>query len=179
MERRSGRNNVGQVPNGPVGGEGADVLRIIQTMLGNQQQQMENQQQQTELLRQELAAPKEQRPGNVSDFRRLQPAIFTGVERPLEAEQWLTDTTDLLNAARVPNENQVEVAKIQLKDIARTWWLAEEASEEVITGNIRVHSHPVLALFDSGASHCYISDNFVAVHSIPCLLYTSPSPRDS
>ena len=78
-----------------------------------------------------------------------------------------------------------------------------EASEEVITGNIRVHSKPVLALFDSGASHCYISDNFVAVHSIPvkvldhkweistgngvvlssrvctCLLYTSPSPRDS
>jgi len=96
-------------------------------MLGNQQQQMENQHQQTELLRQELAAPKEQKPGNISDFRRLQPAVFTGVERPLEAEQWLTDTTDLLNAARVPKENQVEVAKIQLKDIARTWWLAEEA----------------------------------------------------
>jgi len=130
MERRSGRNYVGQVPNGPVGGENADVLRIIQTMLGNQQQQMENQQQQTELLRQELAAPKEQKPGNVSDFRRLQPAIFTGSEKPLEAEQWLTDTTDLLNAARVPQESQVEVAKIQLKDVARTWWLAEEARLE-------------------------------------------------
>ena len=123
MERRSGRNNIGQVPNGPVGGESADILKVIQTM-------MENQQQQTELLRQELAAPKEQRPGNVSDFRRLQPAIFTGVEKPLDAEQWLTDTTDLLNAARVPKENQVEVAKIQLKDIARTWWLAEEARLE-------------------------------------------------
>jgi len=91
---------------------------------------MENQQQQTELLRQELAAPKGQRPGNISDFRRLQPAIFTGGEKPLEAEQWLTDTSDLLNAARVPEENQVEVAKIQLKDIARTWWLAEEARLE-------------------------------------------------
>jgi len=123
MERRSGRNNIGQVPNGPVGGENADVLRVIQAM-------MENQQQQTELLRQELAAPKEQRPGNISDFRRLQPAIFTGGEKPLDAEQWLTDTTDLLNAARVPKENQVEVAKIQLKDIARTWWLAEEARLE-------------------------------------------------
>ena len=94
MERRSGRNNIGQVPNGPMGGENADVLRVIQAM-------MENQQQQTELLRQELAAPKGQRPGNVSDFRRLQPAIFTGEERPLDAEQWLTDTSDLLNAARV------------------------------------------------------------------------------
>ena len=146
MERRSGRNNVGQVPNGPiggVGGENADMLRIMQTMVDNQQQQMQNQQQQmqnqqqqmehqqqqTELLRQELAAPKELKPGNVSDFRRLQPAVFTGNEQPLDAEQWLTDTTDLLNAARVPQENKVEVAKIQLKDIARTWWLAEEARE--------------------------------------------------
>jgi len=125
-----------------------DILRVIQTMMGNQQhqmenqqqyqrqqmenqqQQMENQQQQTELLRQKIAAPKERRPGNISDFRRLQPATFTGGEKPLDAEQWLTDTSDLLNAARVPPENQVEVAKIQLKDIARTWWLAEEARLE-------------------------------------------------
>jgi len=99
-------------------------------MMENQQQQMENQQQQTELLRQEIAAPKGQRPGNISDFRRLQPATFTGGEKPLDAEQWLTDTSDLLNAARVPQEDQVEVAKIQLKDIARTWWLAEEARLE-------------------------------------------------
>ena len=74
-----------------------------------------------------MTDPKEQRPGNVSDFRRLQPAIFTGGERPLDVEQWLIDTTDLLNAARVPEENLVEVSKVQLKDAARTWWLAEEA----------------------------------------------------
>jgi len=45
---------------------------------------------------------------------------------------------------------------------------AEEAetSEEVVTGKITVHSKPVLALFDSGASHCYISDSFTALHSI-------------
>ena len=47
------------------------------------------------------------------------PAIFTGGERPLDAEQWLIDTTDLLKAARVPEEDQVEVAKIQLKDVAK------------------------------------------------------------
>ena len=109
MDRRSGRSNSGQVSNGPTG-ENVDILRVIQMM-------MENQQQQTELLRQELATPKGQRPGNISDFRRLQPATFTGGEKPLDAEQWLTDTSDLLNAARVPKENQVEVAKIQLKDI--------------------------------------------------------------
>ena len=39
---------------------------------------------------------------------------------------WLIDMTDLLKAARIPDENQVEMAKIQLKAISRTWWLAEE-----------------------------------------------------
>ena len=53
--------------------------------------------------------------------------IFTGEERALDVEQWLIDIIDLLKAVRVLEENQVEVAKIQLKDIARTWWLAEEA----------------------------------------------------
>ena len=53
--------------------------------------------------------------------------IFLGIDNPVDAERWLVDTTDLLKVARVPNENQVEVAKIQLKDMARTWWLAEEA----------------------------------------------------
>ena len=66
----------------------------------------------------------------MSDFRRLQPAIFSGTEKPLDAEQWLVDMTDLLKAARVPDENQVEVTKIQLKDVARTWWLAESDIRE-------------------------------------------------
>ena len=67
-----------------------------------------------------ISAPKEQRPSNVSDFRQLQPAIFIGEERPLYAEQWLIDIANLLKVAQVPEENQVEVAKIQLKDVART-----------------------------------------------------------
>jgi len=62
MDRRTGRNNSGQSQNGPTGGN-ADILRIIQNMA-------ENQQKQTELLWQGLiTAPKEQRPGNVSNFR--------------------------------------------------------------------------------------------------------------
>ena len=56
----------------------------------------------------------------MSDFKRLQPVEFSGTEKPLDAEQWLIDMTDLLKAARIPGENQVEVAKIQLKDVART-----------------------------------------------------------
>ena len=41
-----------------------------------------------------------------------------------------------------------------------------ETSEEVIIDKITVHSKPVLALFDSCTSHCYISDSFIALHSI-------------
>jgi len=89
-------------------------MRMLQGMMNSQQQQ-------TELLRQGLlTVPREQRPGNVFDFRKLQPAIFLGTEKSLDAEQWLIDNTDLLKAARVPEENQVEVVKIQLKDVART-----------------------------------------------------------
>ena len=100
------------------------MIRILQGLMNSQQQQ-------TELLRQGLlTAPREQRLGTVSDFRRLQPAEFLGTEKTLNTEQWLIDMTDLLKAARIPGENQVEVAKIQLKDVARTWWLAEEARLE-------------------------------------------------
>ena len=55
----------------------------------------------------------------MSDFRRLQLTVFSGTEKPLDAEQWLIDMTDLLKAAIIFSENPVKVAKIQLKDVAR------------------------------------------------------------
>ena len=57
-------------------------------------------------------APREPKFGNISDFRRLQRATFAGTEKSLDAEQWLVDMTNLLNVARVPKDNQVEVIKI-------------------------------------------------------------------
>ena len=66
----------------------------------------------------------------MSDSRRLEPAVFSGTEKTLDAEWWLIAMIDLLKAARILNKNQVEVAKIQLKNVARTWWLAEEARLE-------------------------------------------------
>ena len=56
--------------------------------------------------------------------------MFSGTERPLYAEQWMMDTTDLMKITRIPDENQVEVAKIQLKNVARTWWLEEDVRLE-------------------------------------------------
>jgi len=43
-----------------------------------------------------------------------------------------------------------------------------EASEKVVAGTILVHSVPIISLFDSDASHCYLSTSFVMMHSIPC-----------
>jgi len=45
--------------------------------------------------------------------------LFSGTKRPLDVEQWMMDTTDLMKAARISDENQLEVAKIQLKDVAK------------------------------------------------------------
>jgi len=52
------------------------------------------------------------------------------MEKPLNAEQWLVDMTDLLKVAWDPDEDLMEVAKIQLKDVDRIRWLAEETKLE-------------------------------------------------
>jgi len=75
-------------------------------------------QQTTTMVMERSTAPCGPKPGNISDFRRLQPTTFVGTEKPLDAKQWLVDMTNLLNAARVPAEDQVEVVKVQLADVA-------------------------------------------------------------
>ena len=113
MERWGTRNGPGTSRDSS-NRESDNMMRVLHGM-------MESQHQQTELLRQALlTAPREQRPGNVSDFGRLQLTIFSGTERPLDTKQWVIDTTDLMKAARILDENQVEVTKIQLKNVART-----------------------------------------------------------
>lgn len=57
-------------------------------------------------------ALKEQKPGSISDFIWMCPANFSGTEKPLDAEQWLIDMTNLLKAARIPKADQD-----QLKDV--------------------------------------------------------------
>ena len=69
--------------------------------------------------------PLPQRPGSVTDFWRLQPGTFAGTETPLVAEQWLLKTEQLLKAARVPEEERVDVVGIQLTDLAHIWWTNE------------------------------------------------------
>ena len=49
-----------------------------------------------------------------------------------------------------------------------------DGSTDVVAGNILIHSVPVLALFDSGASHCFISYNFAIDHDIPIVSLDNP-----
>lgn len=65
------------------------------------------------------AALKKPKVGNVSDFWRLNPVTFSGNEKSLDAEQWLIDMVNLLEAANVPEADQVKVVKVQLTNIAR------------------------------------------------------------
>ncbi|XP_020250832.1 uncharacterized protein LOC109828213 [Asparagus officinalis] len=47
-----------------------------------------------------------------------------------------------------------------------------EVNDQVITGSDLVSSVPVLSLFDSGASHCFLSRRFASAHSLPITLLT-------
>jgi hypothetical protein len=119
--------------NGPPRDDNVGMMEFMRFVMESQQEQMR-------LMREGLTAnnqaativvdrattPREPRTGNISDFWRLLPKEFTGTEEPLVAEQWLTDMVNLLEAANVPAADQVKVVKVQLTDIARTWWLAEE-----------------------------------------------------
>jgi len=42
-----------------------------------------------------------------------------------------------------------------------------EGSADVVAGNLLANSIPISTLFDSGASHCFVSSSFVAMHALP------------
>jgi len=53
---------------------------------------MENKKEHIEILHQRLlVASREQKPDNISNFRRLQPMIILGIDNPLDVERWLVD----------------------------------------------------------------------------------------
>ena len=86
-----------------------DPVGFMRLLLESQQQQNERV---TVALEKIAASGSQVRQGNVSDFRRLHPAVFIGEEIHLVAEQWLVDTENLLVAARVPEADRVDVVKI-------------------------------------------------------------------
>ncbi|XP_020271851.1 uncharacterized protein LOC109847019 [Asparagus officinalis] len=48
-----------------------------------------------------------------------------------------------------------------------------ETNDQVITGKVLVSSVPALSLFDSGASHCFLSRRFASAHSLPIASLTT------
>ena len=153
MNTRGNNNRVG-TSNGPSGDDNVDMMRILMGMMEEQKDHRATQQEQIALLRDGIiaaqqtattavdkaAAPKEPKVGNIADFRRLNPKEFSGNEDPLESEQWITDVENLLEAANVPVADYVKVVKVQLTDVARTWWLAEEAKIVLATNLTWVYS---------------------------------------
>ena len=101
-----------------------DPAGFIRLLLESQQQQNERV---TVALEKRAASGSQVKQENVSDFRRLQLTVFTGEESHLLAERWLVDTENLLVIARVPEIDRVDVVKIQLSGVARSWWLVEES----------------------------------------------------
>jgi len=103
--------------------EGA-ALRAMQRMFEAQQEHnrliQERLDRQEDVGRPAIGAPPPPplRTGTVADFKRLGPSIFAGTETPLEAEQWMVKTEQLLKAARVPEADRVDVVSIQLTDLA-------------------------------------------------------------
>lgn len=72
---------------------------------------------------------------------------------------------------RAPLPTQQQNFDQHQQETGRAFALAVEEPEpeptgDVITGSILLHSHPALALFDSVATHSFISSNFIAAHHL-------------
>ena len=101
--------------------EATHLKGVLHDMIESHQQQtafmrdgLISVQQTTTVAMERAVAPREPKLGNVLDFKSLQLETFVGTEKPLDAKQWLVDMTNLLNAARVPKDDQVKVIKIKL-----------------------------------------------------------------
>ena len=139
-------------------------------------------------------------------------ATMSGLPRPMppfQPKQPLSPQQQMYRQAQRSKEQPAGPVREKGKAFTLTTDQAD-ASGEVVTGIILVHSVPAYALFDSGATHCFISSKFIRKHNISCdivhrgwtistgngtvscnkvcsqcpvvigcLLYTSPSPRDS
>jgi hypothetical protein len=63
----------------------------------------------------------------------------------------------------------------------RTIWKAEAIQEtpDMIVGTFLVESHLVEVLFDTGATHSFITASWVEVHNIPITAMATPIHLDS
>lgn len=68
----------------------------------------------------------QERLGEVTNFRKLHSAIFSRISIALKIVQWIVDMEQLLEATYISNEDRLNTIRIQLTDIAKSWWLTEE-----------------------------------------------------
>ena len=63
------------------------------------------------------------------------------------------------SASNVVLKHNPQHAKVNMMNAAQV-----EDSSEVIMGNFPVNSIPAKVIFDTGASHCFLSRSFVSKH---------------
>ncbi|KAJ6803190.1 uncharacterized protein M6B38_108610 [Iris pallida] len=96
-------------------------------LLGIVQQIMNSQNRQADVFREALQAREapSQRPGTSKHFTDLRPWEFKGTEGILYADDWLVNMERNLRRARIPEDQKVDNASMQLYDIAFTWYRDE------------------------------------------------------
>ena len=71
-----------------------------------------------------------------------------------------------------PNNNQKSTAYAATVNNVATETVQE--GPEIMMGTFSINSIPATVLFDSGASHTFISQAFVRVHSLPLVAMKTP-----
>ncbi|KAK8928677.1 hypothetical protein KSP39_PZI017096 [Platanthera zijinensis] len=56
------------------------------------------------------------------NFRELQPSNYSGDEIPMDTDDWIANTRDLLNVLECPENKKVPLAVFLLRGEAKVWW---------------------------------------------------------
>ncbi|KAK8951418.1 hypothetical protein KSP39_PZI003909 [Platanthera zijinensis] len=56
------------------------------------------------------------------NFRELQPSNYSGDETPMDTDDWIANTRDLLNVLKCPENKKVPLAVFLLRGEAKVWW---------------------------------------------------------
>ncbi|KAK8931451.1 hypothetical protein KSP39_PZI016502 [Platanthera zijinensis] len=56
------------------------------------------------------------------NFRELQPSNYSGDETPMDTDDWIANTRDLLNVLECPENKKVPLAAFLLRGEAKVWW---------------------------------------------------------
>jgi hypothetical protein len=111
-------------------------------------------------------------------FLRVKPPTFAGSNNPLDADDWLHVIKRKLEPFEHGDCDKVRLTAHQLTGTALVWWenyyAAAQDAQGVVLGEFLFSSILATTLFDSGASHSFVSSSFVEKYNIPTVLLKTP-----